>query len=114
MHTNKEDGEFLCLFIDEDYAQFRKNGDKWSVARLPVNHVEEGSLFMLKIEVSPGTMISTVDEVNIQSYVDLLGRDSFISLIRDNTHTIEGQKIIDNLHERVKVLRDQKIEAIIK
>lgn len=108
--TNKEKEEFITIVgVDEwdGYVEHRVNDRK--PFGYPLELIEEGCIFIITTEITPGTMICRIDEGEISQYTKVLSNEKLINFLEDEGYEVN----IKNLHKRVEELRNKKIETVI-
>ena len=112
--------EFIVVegYVDDekitDFLVETRENEKYPFG-LRLDDIEEGSLFTVTTETIPGQIITTVDVINdISKYTEILQNTEIINKIYASNNYLFAMEIVSNLHKRIQILRDRKINEIIK
>lgn len=88
----------------------------------PIDHLDDGCIFILKTEVEPGKMTYSTDEADIPTYIRIVNNEKIMSnlklpdvFVKNTNKNYETEtKNIENLYIRAQQLRENKIDKIIE
>ena len=108
----KSENSFICI-LDEVKCLFEIRAPSGYFG-LPLKDIEEGWIFLLTIEISPGVMTYRVREADVQTYLRILNNTELMNDMERMLRVDRRSTLWGRLYQRPQELRNDKIDNIIE
>lgn len=112
LHSSTNDYWEFFAFISDNHIENR-HSEKSDIFRMPLELIPINTLFVYKCVMNPGKMETSCREAQIDKYLEVINNQHSCDYFNLHSSSI-GSNPIDFMKERVKQLRDSKINAIIR
>ncbi len=105
---------FLVIFEDKHYIQYRMS-NRNDFMHIPCENIPINTLFLYQIIVEPSIMQTKCIEAPIERYLKIVSDRKMIDALKRKEIEEDGllNTIEDNLHNKIKQMRNDMIESIL-